>query len=385
MHLLTHLIGPHDRGVFVQGAILVAAGVTVAVIFRLLGDGGSVDLLVDNIHVLGGTDDVKHVRSLIPTSLICISAGGAMGPEAPLVQVGGSIGSWVSQKFELGPEKMRVVTISGMAAGFAVLFGAPLGAAMFALEILHRKGLQYYEALVPALVGAFIGYTLDVFLSDLGIGPVWNLPDVGSLSHWDLLWGVACGVTGALGAVAFAKAVGFTHRLITRIPPGLLPIIAGFILAGLYWWSPFALTNGKTQVNPLITDGLGVASLAVAIGAKALGVIATLCGRWKGGFIIPLFFIGIAGGQLVHTLIPSTNATVLMVGLAVALCVGVTKTPVGSTLVVIGMTGMTLLPMAIAAAVVALMLSSRTVVIESQRPRIQPAVILPPGAPTEVA
>ena len=45
---------------------------------------------------------------------------------------------------------VRILTITGMAAGFTVLFGAPLGSAVFALEILHRRGLEYYEALMPA-------------------------------------------------------------------------------------------------------------------------------------------------------------------------------------------------------------------------------------------
>ncbi len=371
LHLLTHWIGPATRPIAIQLLILVTAGALIAVIFRFAGDGGSVALLVDNIHVTGGNEDVKDLKSLVPASLICISAGGAMGPEAPLVEIGGTFGSWVASRFNLSAEDMRVLTISGMAAGVSVLFGAPLGAAIFALEILHRKGLQYYEALVPALVGSFIGYMLNIVLGDLGIGPVWHLPDVGPLAHTDLLWGIACGIIGGLAAIGFTYGVGLIRRLFAKVPIGLVPVVAGVMLGALYWWSPFALTNGKLQVASVVDAQLGVAMLATAIVAKAVGVMVTIAGKWKGGFIIPLFFIGIAGGQLIHTLLPTTNAAVLMVGLAVALCVGVTKTPVGSTLVVIGMTGLTLLPMAIAAAVVALVVSSRTTLIESQRAREQ--------------
>lgn len=369
LHLMTHRIGPGTGSVLIHAGILIAAGITVAILLHYLGDGGSIDLLVDNIHVLGGPDDVKEMRSLVPASLVCIAAGGAMGPEAPLVEVGGTVGSWVASRFKLNQHDIRILTISGMAAGVSVLFGSPLGTAFFALEILHRKGMQYYEALVPALVGSFIGYALNIALGGLGIGPIWHLPEVGPLAHTDLLWGIICGVIGGLGAIVFTHAVGFAHRLFTFFPKAILPIVAGVILAGLYWWSPFALTNGKTQVDTVVAGGLSVSMLAVAISAKFIGVVVTICGRWKGGFIIPLFFIGIAGGQLIHLLIPTTNASVLMAGLAVALCVGVSKTPVGSTLVVTGMTGLTLLPMAIAAAVVALVVSNRTTLIESQRPR----------------
>lgn len=369
LRVLSDWIGPGDHRIAVQAGILVGVGAVITVVGRLLGESGSVELLVDNIHVLGGAEDVRQVRSLVPTSLLCIAAGGSMGPEAPLVQTSGSFGTWIAQRFDLDADAMRVLTITGMAAGFSVLFGAPFGAALFALEILHRRGLQYYEALVPALVGALIGYGLNLALTGVGLDPVWQLPDAGTLTGSDLVWGIACGALGAAGALVFSGAVTLARRAVSRVPAVGLPALAGVVLALLYWWSPFALTNGETQVDAIITGGLSTGALGVAIAAKATGVLVTLTGRWKGGFIIPLFFIGFAGGQLLHLLVPSTNATVLMVSLAVALCVGVTKTPLGSTLVVTEMAGLALLPMTIAAAIVALLLTSQTAIIETQRAR----------------
>jgi H+/Cl- antiporter ClcA len=61
-----------------------------------------VELLVDNIHVMGGTDDMRSLRSLVPVSLLCVGAGGALGPEAPLVQTTGSLGSWFGRRARLG-------------------------------------------------------------------------------------------------------------------------------------------------------------------------------------------------------------------------------------------------------------------------------------------
>lgn len=203
----------------------------------------------------------------------------------------------------------------------------------------------------------------------MGLDPVWHLPDAGSLTGGDLVWGIACGALGAAGALVFTSAVALARRVVSRLPKVVLPTLAGAALALLYWWSPYALTNGENQVDAIVNGSLGAGALGVAIAAKATGALVTLTGRWKGGFIIPLFFIGFAGGQLLHVLAPSTNATVLMVGLAVALCVGVTKTPFGSTLVVTEMAGLALLPMTIAAAIVALLLTSRTAIIETQRAR----------------
>ena len=72
-----------------------------------------------------------------------------------------------------------MVAITGMAAGFTVLFGAPLGSALFALEILHRRGMEYYEALLPSLVGALVGYGVAAPHRASGLEPVWHFPPVG--------------------------------------------------------------------------------------------------------------------------------------------------------------------------------------------------------------
>jgi H+/Cl- antiporter ClcA len=369
LRLVTDWIGPSGHSSVAHGVILVSVGVLVAGLVHWLGDGGGVDLLVDNIHVLGGADDVRRLRSLVPVSLACIGSGGTLGPEAPLVQTSGSIGTWFAQRLDLEVVDTRILTITGMAAGFAVLFGAPIGAALFALEILHRRGLQYYEALVPALVGALAGYAVNLVVTGLGLKPIWHLPASASPSGVHLLVGAGCGVLGAAGAWLFAIAVAAARRVTRRVPVTILPIVGGLALAALAWWSPFALTNGEAQVSRVVAGGLTAGALAVAIGAKFAGVLVTLTGRWSGGFIIPLFFIGIAGGQLIHLLVPSLDATVMAAALAVALCVGVTKTPLGSTLVVTQMAGLTLLPATLVAAVVALLLTNRTVVIESQRAR----------------
>ena len=163
LHLLQRWLWPTHHTLLVQLAILVVVGAVVTVITRTAGDSGNVEILVDNIHVLGGADDPRRTIPLVPSSLLCVAAGGGMGPEAPLVQTTGTLGTWVGDRLHRGRTDVRVLTITGMAGGLTVLFGAPLGAALFALEILHRRGLQYYEALLPALIGSLFGYGVYVW------------------------------------------------------------------------------------------------------------------------------------------------------------------------------------------------------------------------------
>ncbi len=369
LNALTDILGPDDHRGVVQLAILTATGAAVAAITRIGGSSGDVELLVDNIHVLGGTDDVRRLRPLVPSSLLCVAAGGAMGPEAPLVQSCGTFGTWLSRRLGRPASDARILTITGMAAAFAVLFGAPLGAALFALEILHRRGLQYYEALLPALVGSSAGYGIYLVLNSQGIGPVWDFPPIGTLHAVDLGIAAVLGLLGAAGAWGFAYVVRGLRFALGWIPTSGRLVVGGILLGLLGLWSPYALTFGEVQVTTMLDGRLTAAALAVALVAKLLGTTVTLSSGWKGGFIIPLFFMGATAGQLLHHAFPSADESVLMACLMVALCVGVTKTPLGTTLVVTEMAGIGLLPVTLVAAVVALVATDRLAMFDTQRSR----------------
>lgn len=138
-------------------------------------------------------------------------------------------------------------------------------------------------------------------------------------------------------------------------------------------WSPYALTFGETQLSGLLDSWLAASALLVAVLAKLAGTTVTLAAGWKGGFIIPLFFMGAVTGQLIHVGVPGIDQSMLMACLMVAMCVGVTKTPLGTTLVVTEMAGLTLLPVTLIAAVVSMVVTRSLNVIETQRSRIDEA------------
>ena len=369
LHLLQRALWPTHWSLVPHGVILVAVGVSVVVLTKLLGTPGDVELLVDNIHVSGGAEDLRRLPALIPISLLCISAGGGLGPEAPLVQTTGTFGSYVAHRFGLDAAGMRIVTITGMAAGFTVLFGAPLGATVFALEILHRRGLEYYEALMPGVLGALTGYGVYVLITRVGLQPVWHLPDTASMHAGDLLWAAGCGVVGAAVGAAFTYLNQFLRAVLRRIPTSLRPTLGGLALALLAWLSPYALTFGEAQLGHAAIANLALRTLLLAAAAKLLASSVTLASGWKGGFIIPLFFVGMCLGRAGHMTFHHANEAVLIAALMVACNVAVTKTPLGSVLVVTEMGGVHLLPTTLIAAVVSFVLTSNVHLIESQRRR----------------
>lgn len=367
LEVVNHLLGPERWAGSAHIVVLVVVGAVVALLVHTLGETRNVDLLVDDIHVLGGSHDLRSLRSLIPVSLLCIGAGGTLGPEAPLVQTTGALGGRMATALGLDRRQLRILTITGMAAGFTTLFGAPLGAAVFALEIPHRRGIEYADALIPAAVGALTGYGAYVVISGNGLEPIFALPEAATLRTVDLAWAVAAGVASAVVALLFAGGVRVARRAVEPIPRALRPALGGLALGLLALWSPAVLTNGELMLRETSTGHLAIGALLVAAGAKLLGAIVSVAGEWRGGFIIPLFFIGAALGTAAHTALPGTNQWVLVTAMMVGCNVGVTKTPIGSALVVTEMAGARLLPTVLIASLVALALTAPLRVIESQR------------------
>ncbi|WP_421118320.1 chloride channel protein [Aquihabitans daechungensis] len=369
LEVVTDLLGPRRWGALAHLVILVLVGVAVTGIIRLLGTPGDVELLVDNIHVDGGRDDVRSLRSLIPISLLCVGAGGTLGPEAPLVTTTGTLASRLGVRGGLGRGDRRVIAITGMAAGFTVLFGAPLGSAVFALEILHRRGLEYYEALLPAAVGALCGYGVASAVAVVGIEPMWTFPAPAHLVPADFALAIGAGVVGALVAVTFTYLSIGLRAVAGRLPAGSQPAIGGALLGLLALASPYALTNGELQIEHLSTSGAAALTFLVAAVAKLAAAAVSMATGWRGGFIVPLFFIGFCLAQAADGHIGPGSTWVLAAGLMVACNVGVTKTPIGSTLVVTEMSGLALLPTTLIAALVSLALTSPIGLIHSQRRR----------------
>lgn len=370
LQLVQDVLFPPHWSTTAHFAVMVAVGAAVTVCLKVLGTPGDVEMLVNNIHVNGGPEERRDLRSLIPISLLCVGSGGGMGPEAPLVQTTGAFGAWLAERFELSRDEMRILTITAMAAGFTVLFGAPFGSALFALELPHRRGLQYYEALIPSVIGSLTGYAVYAALTHNGLGPRWHLgPAPASLHIGDLGWAVVCGLVGAAVATAFTYTNVVLRWLIHAIPTDYRPIWCGVVLGVLAFWSGYALTFGEAQVDPLVVAKGAAGVFAVAALAKFVGTSVTLAGGWRGGFIIPLFFIGVALGRSLHLVFPSSHEVVLMTALMAAGNVGVTKTTLGSTLVVTEMSGIRVLPTTLLAAVVALVLTSHVGLIHTQERR----------------
>jgi H+/Cl- antiporter ClcA len=348
--------------------VMPVAGLLVGLIIHFLGNPGEISLIIDNIHSHQGRIDTRENPAMVISSLISISAGGSLGPEAPMVQVTGSLGTWFAERLHLSSENVRTLSIAGMAAGFTALFGAPLGGAFFALEILHHQHvLEYYEAILPAIVSSCASYLVFVLITHLGIGPTWLFPHYSMQGVDDFALAILYGVIGAGAGWLFIQLFRICRWGFSQIsaPIYIRTTLAGFILADLALVMPLTRYFGHDELNQLIDSQQSAVWLLLLAFAKMIAIAVTANGEWRGGFIIPLFFTGACIGKAIAMLIPGVHPALVMIAIMAAMNATVTRTPVSTTLLLTKLTGLTLTPI-LFASLVGFLLSPKMPLIKSQ-------------------
>jgi H+/Cl- antiporter ClcA len=347
-------------------------GLCVGLAIYLLGLPGEMAQVVDSIHNPGKID-IRKTPAMVIASLIAITSGGSAGPEAPLVQVNGSLGSWLGEKLRLTTASVRILTFCGMSAALGAFFGAPIGAALFALEIPHRRGLQYFEAIGPAIIAAILSFTVFRLNTGITIGGLYHFEEVPPLSPQNLLEGLVLGFIGAGLAVMFIAIFRIIGKLLEPLKNYriLLATLGGLSIGLIAFVFPQTLFFSETQIQAVIETGasLGIGMLIAIAFAKMFAISFTLHSGFLGGFIFPLFFIGANAGYAVSLAVPQVHPTVGMVCLMAAINVAVTKTPVSTSIILSVLSGTAMLPVIAISSFVSFILTSQISMIKTQRSR----------------
>jgi H+/Cl- antiporter ClcA len=279
---------------------------------------------------------------MILSSLLCVSSGGSLGPEAPLVQVTGSTGSWLGKILRLKGENLRSLSIAGMASGFTALFGAPLGGSLFALEILHHEyAVEYYKAIIPAFVASCFSYLIFAIIVHLGIGPTWHLPTYTMSTRFDFLYAVFFALIATAMGWIFIYCTKFFKALFNQIkaPIYIKTFIGGLVLGILAYYLPVTRYFGHEEINALLGTGFSTQTLLLILLVKIVAISVTVTSGWRGGFIIPLFFVGTTLGILLHQAFPSVSLSLTIISCMAAINSCVTRTPMSTTILLSTLTG----------------------------------------------
>tara|TARA_R100000306_G_scaffold11162_5_gene13480 strand:- start:4121 stop:5413 length:1293 start_codon:yes stop_codon:yes gene_type:complete len=339
---LTDFLGGYQGWLVIP--IMAICGLMAGLIIHFIGDPGEMQLIVNNIRFNKGKLDPKNNPSMILSSLLCVASGGSLGPEAPLVQVTGSTGSWLGKIFRLKGEELRSLSIAGMASGFTALFGAPLGGSLFALEILHHKhAVEYYQAIIPALVASGFSYIVFALIVHLGLGPTWHLPAYEMATVFDFAWAIFFAVIATFVGWGFIFCTKFFKNLFGKLktPIYVKTLIGGLLLGTIAFYLPITRYFSHFEIETLLVGDFTIKFLVAVLIFKIIAIAITVTSGWRGGFIIPLFFCGTALGLLIHTIFPSINLSLTIVSCMAAINACVTRTPMSTTILLATLTGFT--------------------------------------------
>lgn len=225
--------------------------------------------------------------------------GGSAGREGVAVQIGGTIGSFVSEKIKI-ENSGKILMIAGMAAGFGGLFRTPVAATFFAVEVL-AAGVLEITALLPALIGAFTASTVSGLL---GLEKFIAVPEMNFEVNIQFIMlicviGVIFGITGGLFAYLLGKAKTFFAKIIKN--PYLRIVIIGAVLSVVL----LLLWNGRycgLGTNLISASFSGNEIYPFDFAFKFILTIITLAAGFQGGEVTPLFAIGSSLGILLGTL-----------------------------------------------------------------------------------
>lgn len=340
LEFFTHYMGLFT-GIWVI-PLMAGAGLLAGIVIHKIGDPGEIHLIVNNIRFKNGKLDPKNNLSMIISSLLCVGSGGSLGPEAPLVQVTGSTGSWLGKQLRLKGESLRSLSIAGMASGFTALFGAPLGGSLFSLEILHHKhAVEYYRAIIPAFVASCASYIIFALIVHLGLGPIWDLPTYEVKSLFDFAYAIIFGLAATAVGWAFIYLTKSLKGIFSRtsFPIYIKTLLGGVLLGIIAYYIPITRYFGHHEINVLLDQDFSLKYLVAILVFKIIAIAITVTSGWRGGFIIPLFFSGATLGLIIHHLFPSVNLSLAVICCMAAINACVTRTPMSTTILLSTLTG----------------------------------------------
>ena len=298
------------------------------------------------------------------SAVLSQAVSASVGREGAALQLGGSLGNIIGRIMKLDEKDRKIAVMCGMSAGFAALFGTPLAAGVFALEVISI-GIMYYAALVPCLFSAFIGAgiagKLGLHAEHFEIGAV---PEFGLYgAALAVLLGVLCACVGILLCIVLHKS---SHLYGTYLPnPYLRAVMGGVIFIGLSLIFKSQYYNGSgIRLIELCFAGEPVPWYAFLM--KMLFTAVVLGAGFKGGEIVPTLCVGAAFGSLMARLLGAPAGLCISMGMA-ALFGGVTNCPVTTMFLAFEMFGFEAMPYYVIAVAVSFTLSGYYGLYSSQK------------------
>src|SRR3990172_4439437 len=256
-------------------------------------EGQGTDAMIEAFHQRGG-----QIRRRVPiikiiASALTIGSGGSAGKEGPIAQIGSGFGSFLSSTMKLKPRDHRILVLAGAAGGIGAIFQAPLGAALFAPEVLYRETEFEYEGILPCIISSIVAHS--VYSQVYGRKALFFPGPVDFVQTSELvpyaLFGVVCAVVGYFYIRVF---YGLRDRLFRplRINRMLKPAVGGLMLGILSFLSPAVISGGYGWVQMALDGKILWWMMLMLVFLKILATSCTISSGGSGGVFGPSVFIG---------------------------------------------------------------------------------------------
>ncbi|WP_413754035.1 chloride channel protein [Streptomyces sp. R-74717] len=372
--------------------LLAVAGLLVGLTVRHLpGKGGHrpADGLMNT-----GAPSAVELPGIAFAALASLGVGAVLGPEAPLIALGGGLAVYAVRLVKPGisPKASAVVGAAGSFAAISALLGSPLLGAFLLMEASGLAGMLLGMVLVPGLLAAGIGALIFTGLGSwTGLGtyslalhhvPHAEEPDIAQFG-WAVVLGLAAAITGVgiQRLALFLQARVERRTVVATMVMGLVVGLVAFVYAqGTGRDASGVLFSGESALGPLLSQSAGysVAALLVLALCKALAYCASLS-SFRGGPVFPAMFVGAAGGLALSHLPGLSLVSGFAMGIG-AMCVAMLKLPMTSVLLatlLLGSEGLTVMPLVIVSVVVSYVVTLRLTPSSAALP---PAPDAPTGA-----
>ena len=268
------------------------------------------------------------------STLLTHVGGGSAGREGTAVQMGGAIADQFTTLFKLSSAERKTILIMGVSAGFAAVFGTPWAAAVFALEIMSFKKVEF-ENIIPSFASAFGAHY--ICLAWMVKHTAYSIDIIPSISASTISWTMLAGLIFGLAALLFIYTGKIFEGLFAKIKfEPMRPFIGGIIIA------LFIVVANSTKYiglgTPSIVDAFNEPAGSFDFVLKILLTSLTLSAGFKGGEVTPLFFIGAALGNILIWFIPFPMALLAGMGF-VAVFAGATHCVIASIIMGIELFG----------------------------------------------
>ena len=306
---------------------------------------------------------VQMAPLIFVTTIITHFVGGSAGREGAALQLGGSLGDLFGKALQLREKDKRILIHAGMSAAFSAIFRTPVAAAIFAMEV-GCVGTMQYAALVPCVIASLTAsFVAEQFGFPLAHFEVLDVPALTPVTAGKtLLLGILCAALSIVFCVILHRTEHGLKKLLHN--PYLRVAAAGTMLVGL-----------GMLLRTEDYFGIGTESIVAAVGGKAvwyafllkmLFTAITLGGGFKGGEIVPSFFVGATFGCVFGQIAGISPSLCAAVGMVALFC-GVTNCPLASLFISAELFGMASVPYCLLVVAVSYLLSGYYGLYKEQR------------------